>query len=631
MFRNIRLPYRLEDTGWDHLKRPHALVAVFMVLSAFLSISQIGWISCQLQPSTKIIGILGWLGLFYGVIYSSKHNIRSSACIFFIFFGLGFWIGSFLEPPSDPTHHLFRTYHYYIDSDAYSIQRKVNFGFWHYSMNSIFLSLVNNTGDSDTILGILSLLNGVYWGLLGVCVYLVTKAAGLPGKWALLSCILCLCFFGTNKFSYFRYYSYGPTFTNMMMLMLWVKGFFFVDDLKRIVLGIACAILLLPVLYVNHIQEAAFLGIVVFIWLIIVVIHKYISRRVGIVWIFASVFLLLFVLPQVDAFHEFLKKMFHRTLWNGNPHLTYTIGSIFLIGKIWNHRVVETLGLMGFMPLLIAFPALLSKCGRRVIFENHRALVLGSMALIGYCTPLINFIWTSNVRPPEYYRLSYISFYWIFICLILWKIEFYFYGRMRFDTLSWIKRKFGIVGNNIFFVCSFLIVLSLGSVRATPIYGKINFLLVDSMPWYPAWKPMISDLLDRTENKPVLTDSVTGNVLYGLFNIPIANRYNSQLINYRRLIANPFLADHNDTPSIFMRYRIVVNLMGFEPTWVGPETRHWNPRIADTSKLYRFGGPVDKSHPLKFGKIYLPDNQVIDPIHDENYRFVLPPYQLFLP
>ena len=309
----MHLPFKLEDTGRNRLPWSHITVAGFLVVGAFFSISQIGWISREVLPSTEIIGILGWLTLFFTTICFSKNHILPSAFVFFIFLGLGLWIGAYFEPPSDPTHHLFRTYQYYLDSYAFSIQKKVNFGFWHYSMNGIFLSLVEKTGDPDKILGILNLLNGAYWGLLGVSVYLVSKAARLPDKWAFLSCIVCLCFFGTNKFSFFRYYSYGPTFTNMIMLMLWVRGFFFADDLKKIVLGGICAILLLPVLYVNHIQESAFLSIIVSVWLTALIIDKSISKRYATPSILCTILLLLFVLPQFGVLREILEKIFHRT------------------------------------------------------------------------------------------------------------------------------------------------------------------------------------------------------------------------------------------------------------------------------------------------------------------------------
>jgi len=74
------------------------------------------------------------------------------------------------------------------------------------------------------------------------------------------------------------------------------------------------------------------------------------------------------------------------------------------------------------------------------------------------------------------------------------------------------KRK----GRTLYFVVCLLVVCFLGSIRSAPVWGKLDFILLDSRPWWPAWKPMVVKVLGQGD-RPVYTDPITSTVFKGVF------------------------------------------------------------------------------------------------------------------
>jgi len=56
------------------------------------------------------------------------------------------------------------------------------------------------------------------------------------------------------------------------------------------------------------------------------------------------------------------------------------------------------------------------------------------------------------------------------------------------------------------------------------VYGKLDFLLLNTRPWWPEWKAMINDIM-KQGNKIIITDVLTSNLLNGVFNCQIKNDY----------------------------------------------------------------------------------------------------------
>ena len=70
-------------------------------------------------------------------------------------------------------------------------------------------------------------------------------------------------FMGTNRFSFFSYYSLADSSSSLLIYWMWIAAFFFTESksYRHLLSAVAATLVLTPILYVNHIQEAIFLGI----------------------------------------------------------------------------------------------------------------------------------------------------------------------------------------------------------------------------------------------------------------------------------------------------------------------------------------------------------------------------------
>jgi len=190
-----------------------------------------------------------------------------------------------------------------------------------------------------------------------------------------------------------------------------------------------------------------------------------------------------------------------------------------------------------------------------------------------------------------------------------------------------------------FFMC-LVCFIGLSSVRSQPVFGKLDFLLLDGRPWWKPWRPMIEHVVKQGK-RPILTDISTSTVLRSVFAQKAAlfrfSRGFTQLdvenisnMNDTRVPSVPvgallvlldssqpcYLdyagvpADGHSKPDRFLirlladaahtmaearatrenRYRCVINLHGFIPSWVPVETGHWSTQWADTSWFYSLHG-----------------------------------------
>jgi len=182
-------------------------------------------------------------------------------------------------------------------------------------------------------------------------------------------------------------------------------------------------------------------------------------------------------------------------------------------------------------------------------------------------------------------------------------------------------------------------IVGMSSIRSSPVYGKLDFLLLNGRPWWRPWQPMITRILQQG-NQPVLSDMMTSTVMRGVFGqkallfrfdrrylpadveafsqlntppcpfLPVGavyllladgeriidkssakDRFSlkggmirmlGDLAKLQRKNCKP---DQNDLP-----YRCVINLRGFPPSWVASESGHWSKWFAYTSSLYRYHG-----------------------------------------
>ncbi len=388
--------------------------------------------------STRFLGILGWGAALVTIFYLGRGHLRAIGSVAFLFFFLGLVIGSYLEPPADPLEHLRRIHEENCGKMAAEVA-PVNRGLWHYSMAGLVLCTDAAQVKPVRMLWKIRIANGLFWALAGAVLFLVAIKTGLPHRWAFLAVLICFLFFGTNRFSYFRYYSLAPTFTSM--LIYWILGVHLVmqENRRRFLLLAGCGVLFLPVLWTNHRQEGVFLVLLLGTAILVNVGISLSGRgnacrlsgaeRKFRCWgplaaYFLFLFILLALLPQSADFRSWLAGFSIRHL--GAEYFKHTWHfrhGLYLGGTGHAFRVRDTLGLTGQVlgPVMILYfwPGLI----RFRIERKLRITLLAILPFIGYYTPLLHLIWASNVKVAEYYRLCYASMFWLFFPHFLYGLE----------------------------------------------------------------------------------------------------------------------------------------------------------------------------------------------------------------
>jgi hypothetical protein len=251
-----------------------------------------------------------------------------------------------------------------------------------------------------------------------------------------------------------------------------------------------------------------------------------------------------------------------------------------ITGKIWGYRIPDTLGLLGALPLFMIPLFAYRKFFGQNNDKKWLILLLGLLPFIVYCIPLLNFVWLSNCNVlGVYYRVCYSSLFWLPLTLVLSNFGEYLHGRFssRLVAGSW-------VGMNSLYVLSiFLFLVLLSSIQSAPLYGKLDFLTVNSRSWWGAWRPMIEKVL-LWKKADIETDYITGYVLGAIFNVPV-----------RHAVSDPTSIDQTPkrtlesmvSNSMDERSGCLINLHPFQPTWVPQTTGHWSAKLANPMLLYR--------------------------------------------
>ena len=287
-------------------------------------------------------------------------------------------------------------------------------------------------------------------------------------------------------------------------------------------------------------------------------------------------------MPQFKSVQDALAGLFVINDWERNRDLVVTLGPFHLMGKIWAYRINDTLGLMGFMALPAAFAIVaLAKSAP----NRYRVAIIGILPFLVYCLPLLNYVWLSNCKwlPTHtryYYRMCYSSMFWVSIAYLFYMIE----QRLPGLSISTIESKFrsGRAKNFLIEKYGILVLtgfICLGVVRSAPVYGKFDFITLQTNPWWPRWRPMIEDIYQQPQPKPAHTDVMTRYVLKNVFNYPVYP-------NHIRERPKEFI-DLDNLPT-HKRIQPLVNLSGFEISWVPRETHHWHPGAGNTMKYYQY-------------------------------------------
>lgn len=414
---------------WDPLSW---LTLAILVLMSGLSVWHVVSKEGDWQVDPVALGLVGWLFFALATVNLARRQWRECVLVFLLFFTIGFATKAYLEPVSDQLDHLQRTYG--MCDKAYQ-PGKLNRGHWQYSMNSLFVcdTRWNSEVAPETVLFRLDLLHATLFGMASVILYLVGGAARLPPRWALFSVIACVVFMGTNKFAFFSYYSYGPTFTSICLYWLWIGFFFFTSSTPSFWAGLLVLPLLVTIMAVNHIQEAAFILFLALIWIFVHGTVWVVSKR-SVMFLLSWVILLLlglFFLPQFAFFRDLVAKLFVYDYWAKNQIVLISLKGVHVFGKIWHgFRFSESLGIMGFLPLALVPFLLKMRIADSSLVHRIRVILLGLMPFVVVATPLFHFIWVSNIKLAVYYRLAYGSLYWCAIAFFLQGLERFFLERI---------------------------------------------------------------------------------------------------------------------------------------------------------------------------------------------------------
>jgi hypothetical protein len=564
------------------------LIAIILWgLMALVSVNHLYPFCHALQVSSSKLGYLAWSVFACSIGILGYRFWKELIIIFFLFFGLGWSVGPFLEPPSDPLDHLARSYSI-CGKTSVDVDR-TNRGLWQYNMLGNMLCHERYSRSPKEILHRIDIANGMFWAFSASILFIVGLRAGLPAEWAFFSICLAFLFMGTNRFSYFSYYSFAAGFSSMWVYWLWIAAFFFKQKARDILLpGILAAGVCLPILAVNHIQEAIFLALICGVWILYFLVRSVASyfseqhrlwRCTG-WWLFLSFLIIVFfILPQWGVVQAGLRHLFIRDNWQAYQKAVVTWHGLHFIGKIWRYRVHDTLGFFGILPLLMVPLFVFSKV---IEYHNEKKwliLLLGLLPFCVYFVPLLNFVWTSNCLFIEiYYRICYSSLFWIPISLVLCNLGLH--TQKRFPENFFQNKK---LLNSLFLSFCFLCSVLLACIQSGPIYGKIDFITVDSKKWWAAWQPMIEEVF-TWKKEEIETDYITGYVLNTIFDIPL--KYNQlDLLSVdqipKRSIENMVINSNDD------RIGCLINLHRFQATWVPQVTGHWQSALTKPDRFYQ--------------------------------------------
>lgn len=573
---------------------------LIIILWSFLSIYSLNhFFSYPLNIifSIEIIGIIGWFTFYLTLIYIGIKRLKEIFIILIFSTSIASFIGPFLEPPSDPLDHI-GYINDYCDKKSNIVLRQ-NRGLIHYSMIGNFVCKNNEKLDLDNTLFRIQISHGLIVGLLLVAIYLVGVRIGLPDKWSLLSLLIAVLFFGTNRFSYFTYYSLGPTSTSILIYWIWIYKFFFQKNIKDILLGLIAFIIFSPIILVNHKQEILFFLFLIPIWIIIFSFEKYfiidfkkllINHRLNknnfYIFVFL-VFLVFFVIPFFINIEHYINRYHYISCINGvicSKDASIMLNGVPIFAKLWENRIYDTLGLVGILPVFLSFFLLRPGYIEKNPEYRIRVLIIGILPAIIYCTPLYNSILANLVVKEVYYRVCYSTFFWVTIAYTLYNLHSYISNYIYKNLIN--KFQFKIINKKtisrfVFTLWSTLFI-SLSLIKFGPFWGKLPFIFVDTKTLYLHIKP-ITFLINNKSNIQIISDPITSNIFNSLFGIST---------NYENIEALDFFTSVNiqDLEQLSKNKNniCIINLRGFPTTWVPQETSHWNSDVASTHLWYKY-------------------------------------------
>ncbi|MBF0208932.1 MAG: hypothetical protein HQK53_18885, partial [Oligoflexia bacterium] len=323
------------------------------------------------------------------------------------------FVGPYHEYPSDPVQHF-----KFISQVGYSKNlSEIPLNFFNY----FFIYLLTGKVDLLTHYYNLSIYSALVQTALFYLFYRLTFTVLPKRSLAVTAAILSLCYFGTNIFSFYRYYPFAKSFftyfaylESMIVLIETIKT-------KRIML----LSLILPMIAycaTSHLQEALF----IYLQLTLVPIIMFFSlnkssikesrfhyKMLGISLLNIVLFALVF--PYIKKFDTYYDPVFLFLLKRVFPLLPE---SIAITSFSFSSPFFRTAGFFGILAIIISILFLLKW---KVVDEKVTALaaITAAPVLVIFCPLTVYFL--GKIFPCYLlYRLLYSSFYWIILPILIY-------------------------------------------------------------------------------------------------------------------------------------------------------------------------------------------------------------------
>lgn len=386
---------------------------------------------------TFLIIILFLYLIFYSFILLKSKIKNEFLCIFLLIIICIPIImrGPFFQPPSDPLFHAEVMWDF-LEKNTFDQENKALI------LKSIFATfyLIYNPDTWSSRINLLLYFHFFSITILITSLYVSARLYGLNLKWAIFSVLVFVLFFGTNLFSYISYYSLAPSSINMSFI--WVisallfksifKGMIFLrSHIYKIIYIYIIGALVTPILYYNHKQEAAFLFFNFYLAGIIIIFNiikkKRITNKNLLILIILSI---LFVPSSFLSEHNITIKIFNKQMFEYFSSHISDYGTPWYFGKLNGPRVLDTLGLLGFLPLVAILLNFIYSKSYFIIHNKTKnsfylAMIPGLLPFWIILIPLNLIIWMKglNMTLEIFWRFCYMTQFWISIGYIFYKFE----------------------------------------------------------------------------------------------------------------------------------------------------------------------------------------------------------------
>jgi len=135
------------------------------------------------------------------------------------------------------------------------------------------------------------------------------------------------------------------------------------------------------------------------------------------------VFVICWILPQSTSFLHWISGFFTRGQWPHYQFLSVHWAGLYVGGKIAGFRIMDTVGYVCIAVLGCAVPYFCLSLPEEIQGGRLRVFILAVIPFIVYFTPFLHFIWSSNVKASEYYRICYASVFWLFFAYLFSAVE----------------------------------------------------------------------------------------------------------------------------------------------------------------------------------------------------------------